>query len=451
MTVRSLWLDTAPPAPARPPLEGDAAVDVCVVGAGCTGLWTAYHLLVRDPSLSVLVVEAEHVGFGASGRNGGWCSTLLPQGVDRMTRDHGPVAAQAMRAAARGTLDEVERVVRSEGIDCHWQRGGTVVVARDRPQLQRAAQEVAADERAGSPEGLRLLDAEQTREVVGMTRALGATFTPDCARVHPLRLVQGLAAAVERRGGRIVEGTRALELTAGRVRTGSGTVRARHVLRATEAWTARFGGREVVPVYSLVVATEPLPAQAWDRIGLAGSQTFSDHRHTVVYGQRTADDRLVFGGRGAPYHYGSAIRPEFDGDERVFAVLRATVRDMFPVLAGVRFTHAWGGPLGIARDWHACVRHDASTGLGSAGGYVGDGVATSNLAGRTLADAVTGTDSDLVRLPWFGHVPPRWEPEPLRWAGVNAGLLLARAADTAEAVLHHRTPLTRVLARLTAH
>jgi glycine/D-amino acid oxidase-like deaminating enzyme len=449
--TRSVWADTAPPAPERSPLDGDADVDVCIVGAGFSGLWTAYYLLERDPSLQVLVVEAESVGFGASGRNGGWCSTLFPQGVDRMTAEDGPVAAQAMRRAMRATLDEIERVVRREGIDCDWQRGGTVVVARSGPQMARAAAEVRTDERAGSPEGLRLLDAEQTRKTVGMTRARGATYTPDCARIHPLRLVRGLAEAVERRGGRIVERTRALTCEPGRVRTDAGLVRARHVLRTTEAWTARFPGREVVPVYSLVVATEPLPAAFWDHVGLAAAETFSDHRHVIVYGQRTADDRLVFGGRGAPYHVGSAIRPEFDGDERVFAMLRATLRDMFPAVAGVRFTHAWGGPLGIARDWHASVRHDPATGLGSAGGYVGDGVATANLAGRTLADSVTGSDTDLLRLPWFGHRSPAWEPEPLRWAGVNAGLLVARAADTAEAVLRRRTPLTRGLGRLTGH
>ncbi|WP_432510590.1 NAD(P)/FAD-dependent oxidoreductase [Kineococcus sp. SYSU DK001] len=426
-------------------------MDVCVVGAGYTGLWTAYHLLERDPALSVLVVEAERVGFGASGRNGGWCSTLLPQSAAALTAEHGPAAARALRAAMRGTLDEVERFVRAEDVDCHFARGGTVVVARNPAQLARATAEVAADERAGGPERLRLLDAQRTREVVGVTRALGATYTPDCARVHPLRLVRGLARAVERRGGRVVEGTRALGLRPRRVDTDRGRVRARHVVRATEAWTERFSRREVVPVYSLVVATEPLPAAFWAHAGLARAETFSDHRHVVVYGQRTADDRLVFGGRGAPYHLGSAVRPEFDREERVFRALRETVRDMFPLLAGARFTHAWGGPLGIARDWHAAVRYDPATGLGSAGGYVGDGVGASNLAGRTLADAITGTDSELLRLPWFGHVPPRWEPEPLRWAAVTAGLRLAGAADTAESVLGRRTPLSGLLGRLTGH
>lgn len=451
--TRSLWADTAGPAARRDPLGGDVEVDVCVVGAGYTGLWSAYYLLQADPSLSVLVTEAEHVGFGASGRNGGWCSALLPQSADRIAADHGPAAARAMRQAMRDTVDEVGRVVAAEGIDCDWVKGGTVVVARSAPQLARARAEVTADEASDDPEGVRFLDAAQTRERVGMSGALGATWTPHCARIHPLRLARGLAAAVERAGGRIVEGTRVLSVAPGEVRTTSGTVRARSVLRATEAWTPQLPGsaRDVVPVYSLMVATEPLGEEFWRTAGLAGAETFSDHRHVIVYGQRTADDRLVFGGRGAPYHFGSTVRPRFDADDGVFDGLRRTVRELFPGLGDARFTHAWGGPLGIARDWHAAVRYDPATGLGSAGGYVGDGVSTTNLAGRTLAAAVTGTGPELLALPWVGHRSPAWEPEPLRWLGVNAGLVLARSADVAERTLGRRTPLTGLLGAFTGH
>ena len=178
---------------------------------------------------------------------------------------------------------------------------------------------------------------------------------------------------------------------------------------------------------------------------------FSDHRHVIVYGQRTVDDRLAFGGRGAPYHFGSRIDPRFDVEEGVFADLRATLREMLPQLGGVPFTHAWGGPLGIARDWHPSVGLDPSTGLGWAGGYVGDGVAATNLAGRTLADLVTGRRTPLTELPWVGHRSRPWEPEPLRWLGVNAGLRLADAADREEARTHRPARLGRLLSRLTAH
>ena len=222
------------------------------------------------------------------------------------------------------------------------------------------------------------------------------------------------------------------------------------VVRATEGWTSTLPGhaRTSVPVYSLVIATEPLSAAVWDEIGLRRRETFSDHRHLIVYGQRTADDRLVFGGRGAPYHFGSRIRPEFDRDDRVFAALHATLLDLFPVLRGTRFTHAWGGPLGIARDWHASVGLDRGTGLAWAGGYVGDGVTTTNLAGRTLRDLVLGRDTELIRLPWVGHRSPAWEPEPLRWLGINAGLRAMTLADTEESLTRRPSLLARAVTPL---
>jgi glycine/D-amino acid oxidase-like deaminating enzyme len=216
--------------------------------------------------------------------------------------------------------------------------------------------------------------------------------------------------------------------------TATGTVTARHVIRATEGYTAQLAGyrRTVVPVYSLVVATAPLPESALQQVGMATRPTFNDLRHMIIYGQRTADGRLVFGGRGAPYHYGSAIEPSFDRVPTVFAALRRTLTELFPALEDVPITHTWGGPIGIPRDWCASVGLDPSTGIGWAGGYVGDGLSTTNLAGRTLAHLITGTDSDLTRLPWVGHRSPRWAPEPLRWLGVNAGLRVMTWADRAE-------------------
>jgi glycine/D-amino acid oxidase-like deaminating enzyme len=185
-------------------------------------------------------------------------------------------------------------------------------------------------------------------------------------------------------------------------------------------------------VYSLIIATEPLPESAWDEIGLRERETFSDFRHLIIYGQRSADGRMIFGGRGAPYHYASRIRASYDRVPRVFAALQAELVALFPSLRGVRITHRWGGPLGIARDWHASVGLDRSTGLAWAGGYVGDGVSTTNLAGRTLADLLLDRDSELLRLPWVGHRSRRWEPEPLRWLGANAGLRAMTFADAAE-------------------
>jgi glycine/D-amino acid oxidase-like deaminating enzyme len=370
-----------------------------------------------------------------------------------MARKHGRDAALAMRRAMVDTVTEVGEVVAAEGLDCDWAHGGTVVVARTAAQLDRARREVAEDQAWAGVDGLTLLDEGATREHVGVAGALGSTYTPHCARIHPARLARGLAALVEQRGVRIVEGTRATAIEPSRVVTERGIVTAPRVVRATEAWTPQLAGhrRDVVPVYSLVIATEPLPASFWEIGGLARGETFSEHRHLIVYGQRTADDRLVFGGRGAPYHFGSAVRPEFDIEPRVFAGLRHTLVDLFPTVAPFEATHRWGGPLGIARDWHAAVRFDPETGIASAGGYVGDGVSTTNLAGRTLADLLTGRQTSLTGLPWVNHRVRRWEPEPLRWLGVNAGLRLATAADAEEARTRRSSRLAPLLSRLTGH
>ena len=205
-----------------------------------------------------------------------------------------------------------------------------------------------------------------------------------------------------------------------------------------------------MPVYSLMIATEPLPEAFWAAAGLAGRQTFSDNRHLVIYGQRTADGRLAFGGRGAPYHFSSRAHERYDRDKRAHGALRRTLLELFPSLEGAAITHAWGGPLGVPRDWFSSVGFERASGLAWAGGYVGDGVSTSNLAGRTLADLLLGRETDLVQLPWVGHRSRDWEPEPLRWLGINAALLAARMADRAERRGRASVVGTRV-ARLTGH
>ncbi|MBI1379251.1 MAG: FAD-dependent oxidoreductase [Frankiales bacterium] len=409
--------------------------DVAIVGAGFTGLWTAYYLAKADPSLKVVVLEAETAGFGASGRNGGWASALFPTSLAKVAAASSREAAVALDRAMVDTVDEVGRATAAEGIDCHFRKGGTVVLARTPVQLERARTEVAEQRSWGfGPERLDLLDADAARARLGATDVLGATYTPDCASIHPARLVRGLALAVERLGVVVHEGTRVTSIEPGVVRTTRGDVVAARVVRATEAWSSQLPGsrRDVAPVYSLVLATEPLPASFWDEVGLRHGETFADHRHLIIYGQRTADDRLVFGGRGAPYHLRSRIRPEFDREPAVFAELWRVLRDLFPAVEGHAVTHTWGGPLGIPRDWFPSVGLDETTGIGWAGGYVGDGVASSNLAGRTLADLVRGERSDITRLPWVNHRSPAWEPEPLRWLGVNLGLRVMGSADGAE-------------------
>ncbi len=409
--------------------------DVAIIGAGYTGLWTAYYLSLADPGLRIAIVEAEVAGFGASGRNGGWCSGLYPVSLATLSVEHGRDQAVRQYRAMQATVTEVGRVIQAERLAADWAHGGTVTLARSRPQLARAAAEVAeAAEFGFGPQDLALLDATEARQRLAGSSVLGGTFTPHCAAIQPAKLVRSLASRVSELGVRIFERTPATAIKPGLVRTPLGELRADLIVRATEGFTPSLQGhrRTLAPVYSLIVATEPLAAGVWDELGLRQRETFTDYRHLIVYGQRTADDRLVFGGRGAPYHFGSRIRPGYDRVPAVFSALRQTLAELLPAAASATITHSWGGPLGIARDWHPSVGLDRSTGLAWAGGYVGDGVSTTNLAGRTLADLILRVDSELTSLPWVNHQSPQWETEPLRWLGANAGLRAMTWADHAE-------------------
>ena len=442
-----LWWETAEPATAYDG-EVPAAVDVAIVGGGLTGLWSAYYLLEHQPDLSVLVLEAEHVGFGASGRNGGWVSALWPVSPDVVAGRHGRPAALDLTAALRETVDEVGARCSTEGIEAGFVKGGTLSLARSSAHERRARAEVQHANHWGL--GTVWLDAAEARDRLAAAGVRGATFNPNCARVHPRRLVDGLAAVVAGRGALIREGRRVQHLERGSVTLDDGQrIGARHVLRATEAWTSQMTGheRDIAPVYSLMVATEPLGEDTWSAVGLAHGEVFTDHGHVVIYGQRTVDGRIAFGGRGAPYHLGSRIRPDYDHEQRVFRDLTRVLHELLPQLSDVEVTHSWGGPLGIARDWHPSVGY--ADGMGWAGGYVGDGVAATNLAGRTLADLTLGRRTALTGLPWVGHRSPAWEREPLRWLGINAGLRLAHLADREERRTGSPARLGSVLGRLT--
>jgi glycine/D-amino acid oxidase-like deaminating enzyme len=453
----SLWWATLaqPPAP-RAPLDRDLDVDVAIVGAGFTGLWTALFLARLDPSLRVAVLEAGVAGAGASGRNGGWASALYPVSFARIEASHGRDAMRALRAALRDGVTELDEVARQEGIDCDYERGGTVTLARSAVQAARLRAELESERALGATsDDVSWLDAPAARERCGATDVAGALFTPHCASVHPAKLVTGLADAVARRGVEIYEDTTVTSIEPGdrwrrpSARSSRGTVRADVVVRATEGYTSSLPGarRALVPLYSLVVATDPLPSSFFNRVGLAHRETFCDARHLIIYGQRTKDDRLVFGGRGAPYHFGSRVDARFDDEPDVFAKLEATLVELFGELPG-EVPFRWGGALGAARDFSPFVRLDRERGVAAAGGYVGDGVVLSHVAGRTLAELITGATTERTDLPFVGHAPRNWEPEPLRWLGINAGLLAADLADRREASTGRASGFARVLDRL---
>ena len=420
----------------RPALESDIEVDVAIVGAGFTGLWTAYYLKRLAPSLEVAVLEKEIAGFGASGRNGGWCGALFAASWGRMAKESSREGAIAMQRALFETVDEVGRVASAEGIDCHFHKGGTITMARSEAQLIRARQwEEECREWGFGEQDYRLLSGGEAREIVGAEGVLAAMYTPHCAAIHPARLARGLAEVVERLGVRVYEQTPVTGIFPRVATTSRGVARARYVIRATEAYTPAVAGqhRTLAPIYSLMIATEPLTDSVLDSIGLANRETFADLRHLIIYGQRTADNRIAFGGRGAPYHFGSKVRPEFDRNPGVHEDLRRTLVELFPALLDTAVTHTWGGPLGVPRDFFPTVSLDAKSGLGWAGGYVGEGVAASNLAGRTMAHLISGEEASIVDLPWVNHRWKKWEGEPLRWLGINGVLKGLAGADKEEA------------------
>ncbi len=456
----SFWLETAgDDLSPRPPVDGSTDADVAILGAGLTGLWTAYYLLRRDPGLRVVLVEREIAGFGASGRNGAWCAPDLNISLTRLAHLHGEEAARRMQQATYDAVDEVGRAAGEAGIDTGFHKGGEVIVAcgpQGVPGLEASRREY---ERFGFGDRYHLGDAAGAADrvrIAGTTRAL---VSDDAAVVHPGRLTRGLARAVERLGARIAERT---AVTGFRPRESSGLatlvtdrgdVRAPVVVLAGEAYLSELPPlhRQLVPLWSLIVLTEPLTDAQWAEIGWANREVVASTRLSIDYLSRTEDGRILFGGRGAPYRLGSPIRREYDHHAATHGRLKGFVREWFPALRDVRFTHEWGGPLGMPRDWHPTMAFDPATGIASARGYVGHGVSTTNLAGRVLADLVTGTRSPLTELPVVNHRSPDWEIEPFRYLGVRyaqwaLGRLDERIARTG------RPPSGRSIAeRLSSH
>lgn len=429
----SFWLaELADSMTPRPPLEGEREVDVAIVGAGYTGLWSAYYLAAGDPSLRIAVVESEIAGFGASGRNGGWC-TPHHAGIESWM--HGPKrqGAIALQRAMFDAVDEVGRVAAAERIDCDYAKGGFLSVVTNEPERERVRRMLAeARQRGFDDSDFRWLDQRDADERVRIAGSLGAFFSPHGAAVQPAKLARGLATAVERRGVAIYERSPARSVAAGEVVTARGRLRARTVLLCTEGYSQHLDpGRRLLPLHSMMIATAPLGDAEWKEIGAESRVVFGDARRILAYAQRTADGRIAIGARGR-YFYGSGVRRVFPHDGPAYAAAQGALRAFFPQLRDVEITHRWGGAFGVPRDSRPFVRFDAGTGLGWAGGYVGNGVAAANLAGRTLADLVGGRDEGRTRLPWVQHRSPGWEPEPLRWIAVNAILGMGAAADRNE-------------------
>lgn len=446
---RSLWLDTVPTSLApRPALDADIDVDVAIVGAGFTGLWTAYYLAGLDPTLRIAVVEHEVAGFGASGRNGGWVSGFIAGDPAVYRRNSSPAVVLRAERETFDTIAEIGRVVATEDIDCGFAHGGSLTVAYSDPQRQRLYATVAARRARGITEDdFRLLDAGELEQRVYTPGARAATFSPHCASVDPARLVRGLADACERRGVTIYEQTSA-KIEPGRLRTPGGTVTAPITVRATESYSVQAPGwrRRFLPLYSLMISTEPLSDKAWAEIGWQHGTTIADTHHLFFYAQRTQDGRIAIGGRGAPYRLGSPIDRAQERNEQVRKRLESSLHRHFPATAGAAITHRWGGSLAVPRDWCMSVAFDRAAGTAWSGGYGGHGVVAANIGGRTLADLILDRSTSLTDLPWVGHRSRNWEPEPLRYLASKAIVSVLGSADRAEDAHDRRARRTRLVA-----
>ena len=296
-----------------------------------------------------MVLEREIAGFGASGRNGGWVSAGISGSASVYRRRAGD---DAVRRALRETyhaVGEIGAVAAAEGIDCGFASAGGLTVAQSEPQQARLEARVQGLRAQGaSPDDVRLLSPAEAAAYVHVRGCLAASYTPHCARIDPARLVRGLADACERLGVTIFERTEALEISPGRIRTSGGNVRSEVVLVATEAYTP---GRRFLPLYSLMIATEPLPAEVWEELAWKEGLLISDCKHLFFYAQPTTDGRIAIGGRGAPYTWGEPISTLHERSPEVRERLARSLQRSFPAAETARITHHWGGPLGVPRDW----------------------------------------------------------------------------------------------------
>jgi len=435
---QSLWRDDSVTwdFSAAPP---SSTFDIAIVGGGFSGLWTAHHLLLEKPGLSIAIIDAQQPGFGASGRNGGWCSAFSPTSLQAIAAASDKNSAKVLQMRLIESVREIGNFISEQKFDCGWKMGGTLSFASHAAQLRRLQESVLSFREYDFDENfITLLTANEASERIHVPDTLGATYSPHCAALHPGKLVDGLVRHLIRQdvqfyGSTVVEKIQP-HLISAQNAEGTVQVHARWVVRATEGFTARMSQyrRDSAPLYSYMVATEPLSKSQWDVIGWDNRETVSDARNLLIYAQRTADDRIAFGGRGAPYKYASRIGSKFDTNASIHTLIEQSMRDMFPAIGDTPVSHKWGGALGVHRDWFTSATIDHNTQIATLGGYVGDGVAFSYVAAKEVALSVSAQPRRTPPLAIVNHASPRWEPEPFRWLGINALLKLSSHADELE-------------------
>ena len=417
-----------------PAITENLDCDVAIIGGGLSGLWSAFHLHQAKPELKIALFEARHIGYGASGRNGGWISADYPVYRSTLEKRHGKKVADLVFDSLKKSIDEIGSFARRYAPSAGFVKGGTVMFARNKAQEIRL--------KAGVDEEHQWLNREELNEVIRIAGARGGLHNAHCASVNPMQLVQGLAKYLSGKIA-IYEGSTASEIAPHMLAVNSCVVKASIVINATEVF--RNSPREQIPLYSLMVATEPLTDSQWKEIGNAGRATFAEGLHLINYAQRTPDNRLAIGGRGARYPFGSRKSSEIENSARVHESIRNLAQSWFPHISDMKFTHAWGGAVAITRDWEPYVRWDRKFGYGIIGGYAGDGMTMTYLASKALVQEIIDGKDDVRGLHFINRRSRNWEMEPIRYAAINTLVKLSDIADYEEKLTNRPSVLSRII------
>jgi glycine/D-amino acid oxidase-like deaminating enzyme len=420
----------------RKPISKNDSFDVVVIGAGFSGLWSAFNLKQFQPNLKIAILEKEYVGFGASGRNGGWASAEYPTSSNRLIKENGLESYKNLRTAITKSIDEIGEIAKSNNWQIDYAKGGALVFARGNAQLNRISKEIDEEH--------QLLNKSQTTDLLNIPSALGSVFTPHCAALNPFKLVRALADHLEKLGVMIYEQSSVSEIRDKQVEVNGFNVNCTFSIRATEAFTPRkWMGNRQIPIYSLMVATEPLSNEVVKEIRNTQRATFQEACHLITYAQITGDNRLALGGRGVRYKLFSRLSERSEIDNRMHSALEKRARSWFPQITDAKFEYRWGGAVALTRRWQAYLNFDQATGRAEIGGYVGDGVTLSYLVAKTLAEKMSNIKT--ANLPFIDQGIGRWEPEPIRYLAVNAGFKATVLADYEEKITNRPSLLASII------